>query len=238
MASRDYYEGSGGGQGYSQGGYSGNQGYSGGGYGGQGGYSGGGDGYGGQDSYSGGQGGYSGGYEGGHGQGYGHGGYSDQYQGGGHANYSGSQDHDFSSAAAHAQSHSSSSTSDLFSSAISFLNSRKDQIASSNSPVDESDMIKAHQSLYGSGGDDGQSHDSRSMGMGAAMQALKMFNSSGGSHSGSGSGGGAGGGGGDLNSLIGLAMAQAGKLFDEKQGSGKVVCLNVYIYLLSRFLIS
>jgi hypothetical protein len=47
------------------------------------------------------------------------------------------------------------------------------------------------------------------------MQALKMF--TGGSSSGS-------DGGMDKNKLIGLAMAQAGKLWEEKNSSGSVVC--------------
>lgn len=83
-------------------------------------------------------------------------------------------------------------------------------------------MISAHQAMYGGGGDDQQQHDSRAVGMGAAMQALKMFTSSQGGGSGAGAGAG-GAGGADMNSLIGMAMAQAGKLFDEKQSAGSVV---------------
>jgi hypothetical protein len=71
--------------------------------------------------------------------------------------------------------------------------------------------------MYGSGGDN-KTHDSNTVGAGAAMQALKMF--TGGGNSGS-----SGNEGGDKNKLIGLAMAQAGKLWDEKNGSGgNVVC--------------
>lgn len=70
-------------------------------------------------------------------------------------------------------------------------------------------MIKAHQSTYGGGS--GGNHDSNTLGKGAAMQAMKMF--SGGGSEGS-------GGGMDKNKLIGMAMSQAGKLYDEKNGGG------------------
>lgn len=57
------------------------------------------------------------------------------------------------------------------------------------------------------------------------MQALKMFtqdsNSGGGTDGGHGGQGGGGGGGGQ-NQLVGLAMAQASKLFDEQSGQGKL----------------
>lgn len=71
--------------------------------------------------------------------------------------------------------------------------------------------------MYDSGSSD-QKHDSNTLGAGAAMQALKMF--TGGNENSDSSGGGM-----DKNKLIGLAMAQAGKLWDEKNGSGgNVVC--------------
>lgn len=66
--------------------------------------------------------------------------------------------------------------------------------------------------MYGSGSSSNQQHDSSTVGAGAAVQALKMF-------AGSGSGGGSDGGL-DKNKLIQLAMSQAGKLWDEKSGSG------------------
>ena len=53
------------------------------------------------------------------------------------------------------------------------------------------------------------------------MQALKMFTGQGG---GQGQGGGLGGGaGGGQNQFIGMAMAQASKLFDQQAGQGNVV---------------
>ncbi|KAJ5183789.1 hypothetical protein N7492_001405 [Penicillium capsulatum] len=125
--------------------------------------------------------------------------------------YSGGDD--FSSAAAHASEHHSDGDKSLFNSALSFLNERKDALSQSDKyEVDESHAVNSHQAMYGSGSSTG-SHDSGSVGAGAAMQALKMFTSGSGSESGS-------GGGMDKNKLIGIAMAQAGKLWDEKQGSG------------------
>ncbi|KAJ5698687.1 hypothetical protein N7462_000692 [Penicillium macrosclerotiorum] len=122
--------------------------------------------------------------------------------------YSGGDD--FSSAAHHAQEHHSSEDRGLFESALSFLNERKSEYADpSRYDVDEQHAVNAHQAMYGGGSDEGRSHDSGTVGAGAAMQALKMFTS-----------GGSSDGGMDKNKLIGMAMAQAGKLWDEKQGSG------------------
>jgi len=79
-------------------------------------------------------------------------------------------------------------------------------------------MVSAHQSLYGGMSDD-RKHDSNSVGMGAAMQALKMFTSSD-----SGSGSSSSSGGMDKNKLIGIAMQQAGNLWEKKNSSGQAVC--------------
>ncbi|KAJ5232862.1 hypothetical protein N7468_005818 [Penicillium chermesinum] len=121
--------------------------------------------------------------------------------------YSGGDD--FSSAAHHASEHHSSEDRSFFDNALGFLQERKGQFSQpDNVQVDESHALNAHQALYGGGGE-GQTHDSGSVGAGAAVEALKMFTS-----------GGSSDGGFDKNKLIGLAMAQAGKLWDEKQGSG------------------
>ena len=132
-------------------------------------------------------------------------------------------DDDFNPPLSHAQQ-SHSDDGDLFSTALSFL---KDRRANRNDDdddddIDDDDMIRSHKSLYGGGGGDSSEHDSGSVGKGAAIEALKMFTSGGGSSSGSGSSE----GGMDKNALIGMAMAQAGKLWEEKQssGSGNVVC--------------
>ena len=59
--------------------------------------------------------------------------------------------------------------------------------------------------------------------MGAAMQALKHFTGGGG---GQGQGGGLGGGvGGGQNQFVGMAMAQASKLFDQQSAQGNVVSI-------------
>lgn len=124
---------------------------------------------------------------------------------------------EFASAFSHAQSHHGSSNDDnnsLFSSALSFLESRKSDYAEpSNNEIDEDKYMRAHQSLF-SGQDDEEQHDSDSLGAGAAMQALKHFTSG---ESGGDSGGM------DKNMLIGMAMSQAGKLWDEKNSAGKAV---------------
>lgn len=122
-------------------------------------------------------------------------------------------DNDFSGAAMHAQENDSNEDTSLFSSALNFLKDRKND----DNDVDEEKAANAHQAVYDSGSSD-QKHDSNTLGAGAAMQALKMF--TGGNENSDSSGGGM-----DKNKLIGLAMAQAGKLWDEKNGSGgNVVC--------------
>lgn len=79
--------------------------------------------------------------------------------------------------------------------------------------------MQSHQQLYNGGGGYGeeQQHDSKSLGAGAAMQALKMFTSGGGGSSG------------DKNEFIGMAMAQASKLWEEKSGSGNVVSVDSFL---------
>lgn len=136
-------------------------------------------------------------------------------------------DDDFNPALSHAQQ-SHSDDGDLFSTALSFLKDRRANKADDdNDDVDDDEMISAHKSLYG-GGDSsyGREHDSGSVGKGAAIEALKMFTSGGGSSSSES----ASEGGMDKNKFIGMAMAQAGKLWEEKQssGSGDVVCFSFY----------
>ncbi|PLB37117.1 uncharacterized protein BDW47DRAFT_107411 [Aspergillus candidus] len=150
-------------------------------------------------------------------------------------------DDEFNPALNHAQSSdpNDSTSRELFSQALQFIKSRKSSYQDTSSyDIDESHMVQSHQALYGGsgesasyyqGGDMGEQYggshhqqsgghnDSDSLGAGAAMQALKMFTSGGGSSS-------EGGGGGsmDKNALIGMAMAQAGKLWEEKNSSGGV----------------
>ncbi|PYH91293.1 hypothetical protein BO71DRAFT_401461 [Aspergillus ellipticus CBS 707.79] len=118
---------------------------------------------------------------------------------------------DFTSAQSHAESHHSATDPSLFSSALGFLSERKTQYAEQSADLDEEHLVRSHQAAYGGEQQQQQQqqqHDSSSLGAGAAMQALKMFSS--------------GGGGGDGNAFIGMAMAQAGKLWEEKAGSGSV----------------
>lgn len=75
--------------------------------------------------------------------------------------------------------------------------------------------------MYNGGDPSQESHDSSSVGAGAAVQALKSFTS-----------GGSSDGGFDKNKLIGMAMAQAEKLWDEKQGGGASM---VRIYPILKF---
>ncbi|KAJ5719959.1 hypothetical protein N7493_006837 [Penicillium malachiteum] len=129
-----------------------------------------------------------------------------RYQG--NDNYSGGDD--FSSAAQHASEHHESSNGGFFQEALGFLNERKSQYANTDSyEVDEQHAVQSHQKLYGGGDPSNESHDSGSVGAGAAVQALKQFTS-----------GGSSDGGFDKNKLIGMAMAQAGKLWDEKSSGG------------------
>ncbi|KAA8648448.1 hypothetical protein EYZ11_000359 [Aspergillus tanneri] len=130
-------------------------------------------------------------------------------------NNNNNHDDEFNPAVSHAQAHHSSEDSSLFNSALSFINERKSQYANTNSyDIDESHMVQSHQAMYGGGDQDRRAHDADSLGAGAAMQALKMFTS--------GSADSSGGGGTDKNKLIGIAMAQAGKLWDEKNSNGGV----------------
>lgn len=138
----------------------------------------------------------------------------------------GNNGNEFSSALSHAQSNQSEQSSDhpLFNAALSFLDSRKSQYSEpANYDVDEDKYLRAHNSLYNSGSrEDEDEHDSDSLGAGAAMQALKQFTSGGEKDAG-------GGGGFDKNRLIGMAMSQAGRLWEEKNGAGKAVSFVLFV---------
>jgi hypothetical protein len=106
-----------------------------------------------------------------------------------------------------ARKHGNDEDGNLFSQAMSFLGRNKHD----DEDIDEQQMIGAHQQLYGNQSNE-RPHDANTLGAGAAMQALKMF-----------SGGGAGAASGNSQSqFIGIAMAQAGKLFDQQSGQGNV----------------
>ncbi|KAL4814166.1 hypothetical protein BDW67DRAFT_166863 [Aspergillus spinulosporus] len=112
---------------------------------------------------------------------------------------------DLKPALSHASAHASSEDSSLFSQALSFVNQRKSEGV--NDDIDEEQAVNAHR-RYEQGGN----MDSKDFGAGAALQALKMFNSSSGQET---------GGGKDKNAFIGMAMAQAAKMWEEKAGKGE-----------------
>ncbi|KAI0881204.1 uncharacterized protein GGS22DRAFT_172652 [Annulohypoxylon maeteangense] len=121
-------------------------------------------------------------------------------------------DDDLRGASEHASRHAGSSgSSDLFSSLLGTLTQKKHSLASEE--VDEDDAVKQHKRFFDRDDDDGDEADDRSMGSAAAMQALKMFSGgqSGNSHENN-----------SQSAFVGLAMAEASKLFDQKASQGKV----------------
>ncbi|KAI1414014.1 hypothetical protein F5Y13DRAFT_159555 [Hypoxylon sp. FL1857] len=120
-------------------------------------------------------------------------------------------DDDLRGAEEHATRHAGSSgSSDLFSGLLGALTQKKQSLA--HEDVDEDDAVKQHKRFFERDDDDGEADD-RSMGSAAAMQALKMFT------------GGQSGNTAESNSqsaFVGLAMAEASKLFDQKASQGKV----------------
>ena len=119
---------------------------------------------------------------------------------------------EFSGAAQHASSHAGDSgDTDLFSTALGFLSGNKSKIQEED--VDEDDAVQQHKKFYG----DGEAHQqasSNNVGAAAAMQALKIFTGGSGHEAQSGAG---------QSKFIGLAMAQAAKLFDQQASEGKTV---------------
>lgn len=158
-------------------------------------------------------------YGGGGGEGYGSdppGGYGHStgtpYGGGG---YGGSDD--YSNAEYEAQQHGGSSgDSALFANALSMLSGNRQRLQ--NEDVDEQDAVRSHQAMYGGGAHSGGASSSM-MGNAAAMQAVKMF---------TGGQGGSQAGAGSQNQIIGMAMAQASKLFDQQSAQGNTVSSTCY----------
>ncbi|KAG6038078.1 hypothetical protein E4U41_004587 [Claviceps citrina] len=107
-----------------------------------------------------------------------------------------------------AQQHAAGSAggSDLFANVVNAVGQTWDRIQTED--MDEQDAIKQHQHAYQNDGKE----DSSTLGTAAAMQALKTFTQSG-NVAGSASGQGA---------FLGMAMAEASKLFDDKAAQGKV----------------
>ncbi|RYP17911.1 hypothetical protein DL765_004230 [Monosporascus sp. GIB2] len=115
-------------------------------------------------------------------------------------------DDDLRGAEEEAARHSGGSgDSSFFSTILGAVKQRKQSLADED--LDEDDAVRQHKRFYDDKDDDDA--DDRSMGSAAAMQALKIF-SSGKSENQS------------QGALIGLAMAEASKLFDQKSSQGKV----------------
>ncbi|KAM0441015.1 hypothetical protein ACHAPT_000320 [Fusarium lateritium] len=103
----------------------------------------------------------------------------------------------------------SSGDKDLFSSILGSLGQKQNKLASED--LDEEDAIKKHKKTYDDSEDE---EDDKSMGTAAALQALKLFNKGETKSSGSSSS--------SQSAFLGLAMAEASKLFDDKAAKGKV----------------
>ncbi|KAF7506625.1 hypothetical protein GJ744_011557 [Endocarpon pusillum] len=137
------------------------------------------------------------------------------YGGGGYGG--GSSGYDQDEAIKHARQHGNEEDGNLFSQAMSFLGHKKDDDDDDDDEINEQKMVGAHQQLYGNQSTHGP-QDSKSLGAGAVMQALKMFTGGG-----AGAGGmGSQGGGNSQSQFIGMAMAQAGRLYDQQNGQGNV----------------
>ncbi|CCF44646.1 hypothetical protein CH063_13979 [Colletotrichum higginsianum] len=84
------------------------------------------------------------------------------------------------------------------------------QILTSSAPA--TDAVKKHKKFFGDDDDDDdEKADDKGLGAAAAMQALKMFSS-----------GQTGGQKQSQGGFAGLAMAEASRLFDQRQSQGKV----------------
>ncbi|KAI1392850.1 uncharacterized protein F4822DRAFT_143148 [Hypoxylon trugodes] len=126
--------------------------------------------------------------------------------------YARADDDDLRGAAEHANRHAGDSgNSDLFSNLLGALTQKKQSLADED--VDEEDAVKQHKRYFERRDDDDDEADDKSMGSAAALQALKMFTGgqSGSSHEGN-----------SQSAFVGMAMAEASKLFDQKASQGKV----------------
>ncbi|KAK3382489.1 hypothetical protein B0T24DRAFT_16213 [Lasiosphaeria ovina] len=126
-------------------------------------------------------------------------------------------DDDFRGAASHAAEHAPEDSS-FFSDILGQLGQRKQQIAEED--IDEEDAVRNHRNFFDdSAPTSSDKATSSGMGSAAAMQALKMFSGGSGSSSSSSS---SSSGSGSQSQFIGLAMAQASKLFDQQASAGNV----------------
>ncbi|ODA81052.1 hypothetical protein RJ55_04014 [Drechmeria coniospora] len=102
----------------------------------------------------------------------------------------------------------SSGNSAMFSQIMGAIGQKKGQIA--NEDLDEEDAISKYKHAYQN---DGRG-DETTLGVAAAMQALKKFNQ--------GEGSGSSGASQSLGSFVAIAMSEASKLFDSKAADGKI----------------
>lgn len=143
-------------------------------------------------------------------------------------NHNGDGD-DFSGAAKHANQHAGSSAdSNIFSSVLAALGQNRQSLATQN--VDEQDAVNSHQQYFGGNGNPPSQATSESMGSAAAMQALKLFLGNGNqSQQGDNQQGNEQQGhnqnqiqGNPQDQFIGMALAEASKLFDQQSSQGNV----------------
>ncbi|KAK1969421.1 hypothetical protein LZ32DRAFT_410621 [Colletotrichum eremochloae] len=131
------------------------------------------------------------------------------YPAGGGAFADDDDDDDYRHAANEASRHAGShGDKDLFSSVLGALTQKKTQLRDED--IDEDDAVKKHKKFFGDDDDD-EKADDKGLGAAAAMQALKMFSS-----------GETGGQKQSQGGFAGLAMAEASRLFDQRQSQGKV----------------
>ncbi|KAI1171769.1 hypothetical protein F4777DRAFT_34285 [Nemania sp. FL0916] len=120
-------------------------------------------------------------------------------------------DDDWRGAAQHASQHAGDSgDADLFSNLLGALGQKKQHLA--NEDIDEDEAVRTHKKYF-DGDDDDNDADDRSMGSAAAMQALKKFTNGESGNTAETS---------SQSAFVGLAMAEASKLFDKKASQGKV----------------
>ncbi|KAL2756583.1 hypothetical protein ACRALDRAFT_1062314 [Sodiomyces alcalophilus JCM 7366] len=122
----------------------------------------------------------------------------------------GGDDDDFRSAASEATRQAGShGDNDLFSSVLGALGQKKGQVEKED--IDEDDILSKYKKFAGGEAGPKEQADEKSLGAAAAMQALKLFNS-----------GDTKGQKNTQGGFLGLAMAEASKLFDDNAKSGRV----------------
>ncbi|KAK4155573.1 hypothetical protein C8A00DRAFT_13390 [Chaetomidium leptoderma] len=115
---------------------------------------------------------------------------------------------------------------DFFTGVLANILNNKPQAQIAEEDLDEEDAVRSHGQFFGFGGSSSphaatqEPASSSSLGSAAAMQALKLFTSS--SSSSSSDSSASQGQGQSQSAFVGLAMAQAAKLFDAQASQGKV----------------